>query len=171
MTRSLFFVFIFSFVIVGCLSPKDDSNLNPHFEKVIFHTSACLGFCSTYHIEISKNKSFKLFAENVFITKDDGHSFKRDSSLIGYFVGQIADSTFYRLDSEIKNIGLDSLVFPKVDCCDLPEVTLIVYYNEKRKYLKSLEYPDKANELIRQLRSICEMKNLKKANEHFDIEK
>lgn len=124
------------------------------FEKIIYHTTACFGTCPTYHLEVNKDKTVRLYAEQVF--KDANRPFQTDSSKVGYFTGTLSDSLFHKLTVEFNRANPKSLKFPKVMCCDAPVVTLILYYKGKRKFLKSMTPPPEARELIAVLRGICE---------------
>lgn len=157
-------------LLVGC---RQSSNKQTEkicsFEKIIFHTSRCFGTCPTYHLEVDSNKNLKLYAKTVY--KDDkDFSFEKDTIKMGYFNGLVSDTTFTLLDKELNTIGLDTLEFDSASCCDGSLITIIVYYEGKRKYLKSMFPPDKANKLIATLYDICEKSKLTKTTNKFDIE-
>ena len=139
------------------------------FEKIIFHTTGCFGFCPTYHLEVKNTKDFKFFAEKVYKT-DTGRPFTDDSVKMGYFKGVVTDSLFSHLDQELKTIGLDTLDFDGPDCCDGSTTTLIVYYKGKRKELRAMFPPQEANKLISILKDICEKSTLIPSSEEFVIE-
>ena len=158
------------FYVYGCGQTDNKQTGKKHsFEKVIFHTTSCFGTCPTYHLQVDPNKQIKLFAESVY-KNDKGFSFEQDTAKIGYFKGIADDSTFAILDKELKNIGLDTLEFDGASCCDGSLITIIVYYDGKRKFLKSMFPPDKANKLIGTLYGICDKSILKRATQEFDIE-
>lgn len=138
-------------------------------EKIIFHTSECFGVCPTYHLEVDGDKSLKLYAERVY-KKDKGFSMETDTARTGYFTGSVQDTTFQKLMNELETIGLDSLEFDGRSCCDGSLKTIIVYYNGKRKFLRSMFPPDKADQLIAILYEISETSPLQRTGEKFEIE-
>ena len=160
--KSIYFI-ILSMVIFGCRSGK------PKLEKIIFHTSLCFGECSVYHLEVKNNKAVRLYAETVF--KNTGKfNYQNDIDKEGYFVGKATDANFRRLDSIIQNIGIDTLKFNDLNCCDGVLYTIIVYYDGKKKILKSMFPPEKANDLISTLYSICKESNVMRTDDGFEIE-
>lgn len=157
-------------ITLGCSYPKKKpSQPKPAFEKILFHTSGCFGTCPTYHLQVDSTKNVKLFAESVF-KQDSVISYVPDTAKTGYFTGRADDSTFSRLNHEMETIGLDSLQFEGENCCDGSIITIIIYYQGKRKFLQSMFPPHKAKNLISILYSICENSTLYRTNERFDIE-
>ncbi len=138
-------------------------------EKIIFHTSMCYGYCPSYHLQVDKDKKINLFAEQVY-KNVRYQSYEPDTTKTGYFTGIVADTTFNKLTNELQKIGLDSLEFDGATCCDGSIKTIIVYYNGKRKYLKSMFPPVKAGKLISILYEICETSKLQRTDERFKIE-
>jgi hypothetical protein len=144
----------FSLLLFLTLSACGQTNKTPGFEKIIYYTSMCFGTCPTYHLEVNADKSFKLFAEQVF--KTNGVSpYEPDSAKMGYFKGTLSDSLYDALSKELKRINIDSLSFPDVLCCDGPVTTLIIYHHGKRKYLHSMFPPEATRALISVLYNIC----------------
>jgi hypothetical protein len=137
-----------------------------HFEKIVFHTTGCEGTCPTFHLIVEKDKRIQLHSEVVY----KNESSKLDKSKIGYFKGSVTDTTFKKLLFELKTLGLDTLNFDGTIGYDAPIKTIIVYYNGKRKYLKTMFQPKKAIKLILILYEICEASKVKKANFPFEIE-
>lgn len=134
-------------------------------EKIIFHTSMCFGNCPVYHLEVDNNKNIKL--SNVVNIKK-ATDFKVIE--VNNFIGKADDSTFNKLINELNTIGLDSLQFGKAMCCDGSIKTIIVYYNGKRKFMKSMFPPENADKLIDILYDICRTKSLKRTDEEFEVE-
>lgn len=169
MTKT-FYILTILILLIGCGQMDNKQKEKKHsFEKIIFHTTGCFGTCPTYHLQLDSNKQIKLFAETVY--KDDkDFPFEKDTVKTGYFNGVADDSTFTLLDTEIKNIGLDTLEFDGVSCCDGSLVTIIVYYDGKRKFLKSMFPPDRARKLIGILYDICEKSILTRTTQKFEIE-
>jgi hypothetical protein len=146
---------------------KTEKHYKPiKLKKIIFHTSICNGLCPAYHLQIDSDKKIKLFAEVVFMIDHK----KLDSNKIGYFSGSISDTTFKNLITHLQMCNIDKLTFDGSTCCDAPLRTIIVYYNRKRKYLKSMSPPDRAEHLIDYLNYICEYSKLQRT-EKFNIEK
>lgn len=139
-----------------------------NFEKLYFHTTSCDGACPVYHVEVTKDKGVRLFAEKIY--KINGTTVSDDSGKMGYFVGSVTDSTFNKLIAEIQNINIDALSFDKADCCDGSITTIIIYYNGKRKFLRSMFPPPKSEKLISILNDICENSSCTKVNEPFNLE-
>jgi hypothetical protein len=141
-------------------------------ERIVFHTSRCFGSCPAYHSQIDSNKTFHLFAEYVSNTPDIATNlFNPDSSKMGYFTGRVSDTRYTELESELQIIGLDNLQFDGVDCCDGSIKTIIIYYNGKRKALRSMRPPREADKLISLLRYITESTSTHRTNQKFEIEK
>lgn len=163
-------IILFSIVLVfwGCTK----TNQKVKLEKIIFHTSSCFGSCPVYHLQIDNNKQIKLHAERVYKEPSDFGYFELDSSKMGYFTGSISDTVFNKLIEELSSIGLDTLVFDGVDCCDGSVITMIVYYNDgKRKFLKSMFPPTHTNQVIETLHNICEKSTLTRTPQSFSLEK
>lgn len=137
-----------------------------HFDKIIFHTSMCFGTCPTYHLEVENNKSLRLYAERVY--SED--SYDTDSTKTGYYTGYVTDTTFDKLNSELGQLNIDSLEFPEEFCCDGSVITIIVYYDGKRKYLSSMWPPAEASKLIGVLYEICRNSDLVRTEDYFHIE-
>lgn len=136
------------------------------FEKIIFHTTACYGFCPVYHLQLTQDKHIQLFTETAYTTGE----WKKDTSKTGYFIGYISDSVYTNLVNELSSIDLDNLEFNNAQCCDGSVKTIIVYYNGKRKVLRSMFPPDKARKLISMLYTICSESSLPKTTRGFYIE-
>jgi hypothetical protein len=93
-----------------------------------------------------------------------------DSSKMGYFTGRVADTTFNKLKLAITTLGIDTVKFRPITCCDGALKTIIVYYDGKRKFLRSMFPPKTANNLIGLLQGICEQDNLQRTSSKFNIE-
>lgn len=163
--KALILVFVV-LILLGCRQSEKQLKL----EKIIFHTSMCFGTCPTYHLQVDNNKKVKLYAEKVYKKPIDFGSYDTDTTKSGYFIGEVSDTNFDKLTNQLNVIGLDTLKFDGQDCCDGSLITIIVYYNGKRKYLKSMFPPDKANELISTLFEICETSVLTRTTSKFNIE-
>lgn len=153
-------------LIVSCKQQRKKVDL----EKIVFHTSECFGKCPTYHLQVDKDQRVKLYAEQVFKKPGNIASFEDDTARMGYFTGKASDSSFRKLTGELNKIELDTLEFDKTVCCDGSLITIIVYYNGKRKYLKSMFPPAKADKLISVLYEICHTSALQRTNDKLRIE-
>lgn len=152
-------------------TPSDSKAEKTGFEKIIFHSTGCYGNCPVYHLELNGDKSFKLFAEKVYKKDAEPMSEDFDQSKTGYFTGQASDSSFQKLTSEIKAIGLDTLNFEGPKYEDGAQITIILYKDGKRKFMQSAHPNIKTRKLIATLYEICETSNAKRTESKFEIEK
>lgn len=156
--------------LVNCKSLRHQVKTNPaafKLENITFHTSACHGFCPTYHLQIDSLRQFKLHAEQVYLP---GYTRNLDSNKIGYFTGVVDDSSYAWLTGSLETIGLDSLKFDDITCCDAPIITLVILYNGKRKFLRSMIPPEKATYIIYRLNWICQNSRMKRSRTAFKID-
>lgn len=165
--KTISLIFITSF-FWNC-APKPNTTSSPEFEKIIFHTSACFGDCPIYHLEIKNDKKVKLITEKSFRNSKLKIN-EPETRIPNYMVGTVNDTTFNRLTTELNAVGLESLEFDGATCCDRPLITIIVYYNGKRKLLQSMFPPEKANRLIEILYEVSKSAGYQKSNEVFTIE-
>ncbi|MEZ5056929.1 MAG: DUF6438 domain-containing protein [Saprospiraceae bacterium] len=131
--------------ILGFTRQEFAVDANIRFEKLVFHASACYGECPPFKLEIDSNKHIKLFREKFFTPNPE---IQRDSLFYGYFEGALDDNLYDELIFQIKTCNLERLELNTRTCCDGPLQTLIVYFNGKRKYLKSMFPPAIADKLI-----------------------
>lgn len=96
--------------------------------------------------------------------------YEEDFEKEGYFLGNANPTDYKRLDSILQNIGLDTLTFKDITCCDGIVYTIIVYYNGEKKIFKSMSPPEMANNLISTLYDICTKSKLKRADKDFVLE-
>lgn len=163
------------FFLLGCGTTKQqqtNQNLSEKttpFEKLIFHTSSCFGTCPVLHLELNADKNFKLYAEGVYF-QNTGFPLQPDSSKMGYFTGVVADTLFTSIINEYNKIGMDTLTFNNVECCDASIITIIAYYKGKRKYLRSMFPPPATRDFISRLYDVCEKNKMTKSNKKFKIE-
>jgi hypothetical protein len=144
----------------GNAKPANDFKLS----KLVYHLSRCNGTCPSMDLEIDSNKTVYVNRE-YYKTKSD-----IDSSSSGRFKGTLTQEQDIKLMEILKKSNLDSLEFAPVGITDVPETTIIVYYNGKRKYLKSARPPLVANDLITLLKSIGGDKGLERTNEVKELE-
>ena len=158
-------VILFILAFVGCRRYE-----RVKLEKIIFHNSRCFGSCPAYHFQIDSSKALLLYSEYMHNTDNQAGVNDPDTSKMGYFTGQVNDRLYGELVSELGNVGLDELQFDGANCCDGSTKTIIVYYNGKRKVLKSMFPPKEAGKLISLLRSIAETTNTQRTDKRFQIE-
>jgi hypothetical protein len=135
-------------------------------EKIIFHTTKCLGDCPVYHLQINNSGQVKLHAEVVY---SSGMEYEKNTAE-GYFAGQLNDTTFKKLIRKIQTCNLQTLKVNNALCCDGSIQTIIVYFNGKRKYIKTMFPPAITDELISVLYGICEKGGFKRITTRFKIE-
>uniref|UniRef100_UPI0037445DD3 DUF6438 domain-containing protein n=1 Tax=Chryseobacterium schmidteae TaxID=2730404 RepID=UPI0037445DD3 len=58
--------------------------------------------CPTYYLEIKSDKTFQLFAEEVFKEDTSIFDFELDSSRMGYFKGKLDDANFQNLNKKYR---------------------------------------------------------------------
>jgi hypothetical protein len=148
---------------------KPTATTDPEFEKIIFHTSACFGDCPIYHLEVKNDKKVKLITEKSFRNSKLKLN-EPENRIPNYRIGTVNDTMFNQLAAELNTIGLESLEFDGATCCDRPLITIIVYYNGKRKLLQSMFPPDKANRLIEILYEVSKSNDYQKSNDAFSLE-
>jgi hypothetical protein len=163
--KKLLIALSFFSVLLACRTNEKSSS----FEKIIYNTSHCFGSCPVYHLEIDNQRDIKLFAEVVY-KKGLPLVSQEDTTKMGYFKGTANDTTFSKLNKAILEIGIDTLTFDNTTCCDGSLKTIIVYYKGKRKYLKSMFPPEKADKLIEALDEICRTSNLERTDKKFKLE-
>jgi len=132
--------------------------------KLVYHLSRCNGSCPSIDLEIDSNKTIYVNRE-FYKTKSE-----LDSANSGRFKGSLTQEQNTKLVEVLKKSNLDSLEFVPVGIADVPETTIIVYYNGKRKYLKSARPPAVANDLITLLKAIGNDKALERTTEIKELE-
>lgn len=132
--------------------------------KLIFHSSRCNGTCPSISLEIDSSGNIAITRE-VYKTKSG-----IDKLLSGQFRGALTATDYNELKSLLQDCNLTSLQFPPVDCCDGAVKTIIVYYNNQRKYLRSMIPPEKAGKLISFLTQVGMQSSLPRVNELASIE-
>ena len=101
------------------------------FTKIIYHSSRCFGCCKDLHLELD-------YSGNLKVT-DNGSGLGgcMDSVLNDNYFGKVSYDDLERLKNIIKYAQLKTLEWPKSrNCHDAPDLTLILYQNEKRYYFK-----------------------------------
>lgn len=143
---------------------KAQSNDKINLSKIIFHLSRCNGACPRIDLEIDSSKNLYVDRE-YFKTKSE-----TDWRYSGRFKGILTEDEYNNLVKLLQNCELKTLKFPDSDLMDGVVVTIIVYYNGQRKYLKSPEPPGIASDLIAFLTSLGDNKTLGRMSEEIIIE-
>lgn len=149
MKNTLLIVILFS--ILGCTQE------NPKFDKIIYKTTSCFGTCPTYYLEINSDKTFQLFAEEVF--KDDFsiYGYELDSAKMGYFKGKLDDATFQNLNKKIQKISDPNYkYYNEGSITDTPKITLVIQRGgDKTFYQTDFPTDNFQNHVINFLNKIC----------------
>jgi hypothetical protein len=144
----------------GNAQPADEFKVS----KVVYHLSRCNGTCPSMDLEIDSNK-------NIYVNRE---FYKTkglvDSANSGTFKGKLTAAQADQLKAVLKKSNIDSLEFAPVGITDVSETTIIVYYNGKRKYLKSARPPQAANDIITFLKSVGNDKGLERTTEVKELE-
>lgn len=153
-------IFKASFVLMILLnafifSNAQQANKKFQFGKIIYHSSRCNGSCPQIDLVIEKNKEVYV-ARQMFKSKSEV-----DQKYSGTFNGSLKQNEYNKLITLLEAAQLDSLQFPMTYCCDGAIKTLIVYYNGKRRYFKSMAPPESVAELLKTLSAIAINKKLK----------
>jgi hypothetical protein len=112
------------------------------FEKIVFHTTECLGNCSVFHVEIDSEKRIRQHAEVLYKKSN------RDATGEGHFTSNVPDSTYHNLIAAIKTSNLRQLQSDEILCCDAPIITIILYANGQRTSFRSMSPPIVAQNLV-----------------------
>lgn len=161
--KKILCIVITTLILSSCASKKEQNN----FEKIIFNTSACFGNCPIYNLQINHDKTFLLYK------KESNRSPKlaageNQITTEAYYKGVLSNQKYNELLNEIKET--DTLKFEGQNCCDAPLKTIIIYYNKKRKYVRTMFPPEEAKKLVELLYEVCRSENLTKSEETFEIE-
>ncbi|TDW51446.1 hypothetical protein EV144_101121 [Flavobacterium sp. 270] len=149
-------------LLISCASEKPPVD----FEKIIFFTSPCFGNCPLLNLQVNKDKSI-LFYKKSGLINPKMYPEKMDAQENEYYKGTINDKLYNELLVEIAKT--DTITYKGQNCCDAPIITMISYYNGKRKYNETMFPPEGAQKLIAILYKITESKDLVKTTK-FEIE-
>ncbi|MBP6303346.1 MAG: hypothetical protein KBB37_05600 [Bacteroidia bacterium] len=140
------------------------------FEKIIYHSSDCLGGCPTIDLEI---KGRNVYLKGQFYKEDSINYFNSEIDTIqsGEFISILSDSLYNELINILQTSSLRTLTFPEHHGYDAGVTTLIIYYNGKRKYLQSMFPPTISNRLVDFLHYINTRADLKRTFKKRKIER
>ena len=164
--KNYIFTIVAVFISLGCISQTTGTNNTDtlNLQKIIFHSSPCNGTCPNINLEIDSNRNISLNRE-VYKTKSG-----LDKNLSGQFKGTVNTEDYSNLKSLLQSCQIGTISFPAINCCDAPVITIIVYYNNKKAYLKSMVPPQAAGKLISFLTRIGTAGSLEKTNGVMSIE-
>ncbi|MDR3025445.1 DUF6438 domain-containing protein [Chryseobacterium sp.] len=130
------------------------------FDKLVYHTTNCLGTCPKIDLEIDKDGK-------VYLNRDIIDNKEKS----GVFEGQLSSDAFDKLIDILKTSNVKSWSFPEKDGYDGAVTTLIMYYNGERKYFKSMFPPTISHQLINFLYNLEDSKmNLVRINKSRSFE-
>lgn len=109
------------------------------FEKLVFH-SMWSGPTIALQIDSSKN----LYMNYINTNRD-----AKNGLASGNYSAVLDDDTYNELLNLLKNCNLRTLRFGDIKGADSPVISLIIYFNGKRKYLKSIAPPRISDQLVR----------------------
>lgn len=134
-----------------------------HFCQLYYHTTGCLGYCPTFHLFIDDQQNVQFYAENIIMFDSTGTQ-KDDTVRQGYYSGKLNDSLFKELVLAVQSSCLRSLTIPNVNGYDGAVSTIIVYFENERKYMQSMSPPLILDRLISTCYRICAEDKLPKTN-------
>jgi len=134
-----------------------DSSIN--FEKLVFRTTDCFGQCPVLNIQMDKEQNI-IYSGEIY----------QDPVLSGDFTGKFSKEDLDTIVHLLRNCQLETLRWRPTSCCDAPMITLIIYYNDKRKYFKSMFPPKISDDLISFLYKINSKATLTRQDKSFDFE-
>ena len=110
------------------------------FEKMTYHATPAW-FSPTVSLKLDNHKNLSLDITNDF--------YKYNGNLAtGHYTGVLDDSTYNQFIAKLQNSSIRSLRFGNMVVKDSPEITLDIYFNGSRKYLRSTDVPRSASELL-----------------------
>ncbi|RZJ70699.1 DUF6438 domain-containing protein [Flavobacterium sp.] len=145
---------------LGCATKSESSS----FEKIVYHTSGCFGFCPIYHLQVEGNGKIRLHIERVYTNGREV-----DSTKIGYYEGTLDKALYSKLESEIRKFDTSKIKFENTSCCDGVLKTVILYRNGKREFVREMFEPEQMRPLVGVLNEICAFGGLRRVGE-FEVE-
>jgi hypothetical protein len=137
------------------------------FEKIVFHTTECFGRCNVYHLQVDSSRLVKLHRQLV-CSQIIGAPV--DTTIEGYFIGPLSDPSFQKLIKILQTCNLRTLKMNNALCCDGSVSTIVIYFNQQRRYFKTMFPPTIANELVSTLYDICDESGFTKTFDKFKLE-
>jgi hypothetical protein len=137
------------------------------FQKIIYRTSGCFGSCPEYQLQLDNKKKLKVHAEKMYVA---GSEPARDKEKEGYFTGVISTKKLQEISNTLASSGLDTVTYFGPPCCDVPQKTIIIYYNNKRKVIKTLFPPASIEKMVKEMEKLMLNAELKRTSKPFRIE-
>jgi hypothetical protein len=134
------------------------------FSQLTFHLSECNGSCPAISMNVYSDKTIELSRT---IYKSKGNV---DSTVSGNFKGTLNEKSYKKIVSLLEEVNWDTIVIPKVLCCDKPLKTIILSYNGESKKFKSMEVPKSITPLINYLINVATNEKLPVYNKAIDFE-
>lgn len=133
---------------------------NLHFDKLFFHSSECFGSCPLIDFAIDSTGSVKY--------KFGGWA--ADSIKRGHFIGKMSDSVYSEFKNILRNCQLETLRWNSIECCDGVVATLIIYFNNERKYIKSMRPSILTSDLLSFLYTLDSKMEFHRTDQKFYME-
>jgi len=163
----LFILLILTFGL-SCKSQSQLTTTEPKLEfkftGLTFLSSKCYGTCPDISMNIYDDNRIEI-SRAIYSKKG-----QVDTNLNGNFKGTLSEKEFNKVVSLLKTINWDTVIFPKVLCCDAPIVTLM--FSNKGTYMrfKSMTPPQSTNALIKYLTDLGSKVILPKYDKPIDFE-
>ena len=143
-----------------------NNNSENSFSRLTFHSTACFGSCPAISMNLYSDKRIEV-SRTIYKPRYKG---KVDSTLTGNYKGYLTDKELKKITDLFKKINWDTLVFPKIFCCDAPIKTIIISTKGKLRKFKSMQPPKETKELFSSLIDIASKRSLTKHDKtfHFD---
>lgn len=141
------------------------SDQTNYFTKIIYHSGRCFGYCDDLHLELD-------YSGNLKVTNNgNGRS---DTGKNDNYFGKVSFDDLERLRTVLKYSQLKSLEWPTSrSCFDAPDITLILYQNEKSYYFRmnGACLPIVSHDLTRFLSGLFKYNTLNKVDTTFTYER
>ncbi|MCF0057152.1 hypothetical protein [Dyadobacter sp. CY356] len=132
------------------------------FEKLVYHS---IFGGPTIALQIDSSK-------NLFMNYINTSSNKKYGLPTGNYSAVLDDETYNELIYHLQNCNIRTLKFRDSKGADSPVISLIIYFNGKRKYLKSIAPPRISADLVSFIIwRLCSYENLKPTNDKKEIER
>lgn len=166
--KKIFFTVVIAIIaITSCKTTDTKTSGTEVFDKLVFHTGVCFGFCPVYHMEIDKNGDVKLQVERF---NQRAKRSEMDSSKIGYFTGKVNKQLFDQLVAQLDSVNIQSQGVDSTLCCDGSLKTIISYYNGKRFYYKAMFPREPMQPVIAALLKIAGDSSYQRTDNVFKVE-
>lgn len=138
------------------------------FEKLVAHSTPCFGInCHAYHIEINADRSIRIYTDHAWSTEKAGED---DWSKMGYFTGVLPDSTYQAIVSQLPDVLQSSQDWGPELLYDVAYRELIIYHDDKRTAMASLQPPRTAYPILKLLSELAVNHQLDKTPDTFHLE-